>query len=150
MPTVIACLPFKFNDGGRAAAGYKGTTGDCVTRAIAIATGKPYQEIYDMINEAAKFERTGKRKRNKSNARTGVYRGTQDRVMKALGWIWTPTMKIGSGCTVHLRAGELPRGRLVVTVSGHCTAVVNGVLHDTYDCSRDGTRCVYGYWKEPT
>lgn len=25
-------------------------------------------------------------------------------------------------------------------------AVVDGVLHDTFDCSRGGTRCVYGYY----
>jgi hypothetical protein len=31
------------NDGGRADAGFRGETGDCVTRAIAIATGKPYR-----------------------------------------------------------------------------------------------------------
>lgn len=37
-------MDFVFHDGGRAAAGYKGKTGDCVTRSIAIATGKPYQE----------------------------------------------------------------------------------------------------------
>ena len=37
------------NDGGRAAVGYKGQAGDCVTRAIAIATGKPYQEVYDAL-----------------------------------------------------------------------------------------------------
>ena len=30
-----------YNDGGRTAAGFKGETGDCVTRAIAIATGLP-------------------------------------------------------------------------------------------------------------
>ena len=23
----------------------------------------------------------------------------------------------------------------------------DGVVHDTYDPSRDGTRCVYGYWR---
>ena len=43
-----------YDDGGRAAAGFKGTTGDCVTRAIAIATGKPYREVYDALNELAK------------------------------------------------------------------------------------------------
>ena len=26
----------------------------------------------------------------------------------AIGWVWTPTMQIGSGCTVHLHADELP------------------------------------------
>ena len=60
-----------YDDGGRAKAGFKGKTGDCVCRAIAIATGKPYKEVYDLINEFAESERTGKRKRKKSNARTG-------------------------------------------------------------------------------
>jgi hypothetical protein len=138
---------FRYNDGGRAAAGYKGQTGDCVVRSIAIATGLPYQKVYDLVNEAAKCERTGTRKRGKSNARTGVYKTSIHRVMKSLGWVWTPTMQIGSGCTVHLRADELPPGRLVVSVSKHLTAVIDGVIHDTHDCSRRGTRCVYGYWR---
>lgn len=138
---------FQFDDGGRAAAGYTGKAGDCVVRAIAIATGRPYQQIYDLVNRAAVHERTGKRKRGVSNARTGVYRTSIRRVMKTLGWMWTPTMQIGSGCTVHLRRDELPPGRLVVSVSKHLTAVIDGVIHDTHDCSRRGTRCVYGYWQ---
>lgn len=32
-------MTFVYDDGGRSAAGFKGKTGDCVTRAIAIATG---------------------------------------------------------------------------------------------------------------
>ena len=39
------------DDGGRAAAGYVGNTGDCVTRSIAIATGLPYKEVYDALAE---------------------------------------------------------------------------------------------------
>jgi hypothetical protein len=59
-------------------------------------------------------------------------------------------MRIGSGCTVHLRADELPPGRLIVNVSRHTVAVIDGVIHDTYDPSRDGTRCVYGYFQAAT
>jgi hypothetical protein len=140
---------FQFDDGGRLAAGYQGKAGDCVVRAIAIATGLRYQQIYEMVNGAAVYERTGKRKRGKSDARTGVYKTSINRVMKSLGWVWTPTMRIGSGCTVHLRADELPAGRLVVSVSKHLTAVIDGVIRDTHDCSRRGTRCVYGYWQPP-
>ena len=40
-------LELKINDGGRAAAGYKGQAGDCVVRSIAIATGMNYQKVYD-------------------------------------------------------------------------------------------------------
>jgi hypothetical protein len=29
-------------------------------------------------------------------------------------------------------------------------AVIDGVIHDTYDPSRDGKRCVYGYFTKET
>lgn len=141
-------MKFVHNDGGRLAAGYKGKSGDCVCRSIAIATGKPYQEAYDAINDLGARERTGKRKRGKSSARTGVYKQTVRRYMESIGWTWTPTMHIGQGCKVHLREYELPKGRLVVNVSHHSTAVIDGVIHDTHDCSRNGTRCVYGYYSK--
>jgi hypothetical protein len=139
-------MRFSYDDGGRAAAGFKGTTGDCVCRAIAIATERPYREVYDLINEYAKSERKSKRKRGKSNARTGVYKDCIRKVMDHYGWTWVPTMQIGQGCKVHLKDGELPVGRLVVSLSKHETAVIDGVIHDIYDPSRDGTRCVYGYY----
>jgi hypothetical protein len=65
--------------------------------------------------------------------------------LSELGWVWTPTMTIGSGCQVHLRADELPPGRLICKVSKHLVAVIDGVIHDTHDPSRDGARCVYGF-----
>lgn len=136
------------NDGGREAAGYKGTTRDCVCRAIAIATEKPYQEVYDLINEFAKREKPrGKTKR--SHARTGVQKTTIRRIMAHLGWIWVPTMLVGQGCKVHLDGAELPKGRLVVSCSRHTVAVIDGVIHDAYDPSREGKRCVYGYFHKP-
>lgn len=139
---------FQYNDGGRAAAGYKGKAGDCVTRAIAIAAGLPYQTVYDMVNAAAETEKLPNKVRGsgKSSARTGVYKPTIRAIMKSLGWKWVPTMKVGRGCKVHLRPDELPNGRLVVNVSKHSVAVIDGVIQDTYDCSRSGTRCVYGYF----
>lgn len=139
-------MEFQYNDGGRKQSGYKGNTGDCATRAIAIATGKPYQEVYDKINVMGKVEKTSKRRRGKTNARTGVHGHTMRKYMENIGWKWIPTMFIGKGCKVHLRADELPRGRIIVSLSKHYAAVIDGVLNDTYDCSRDGTRCVYGYW----
>jgi hypothetical protein len=163
------------DDGGRAAAGFKGSTGDCACRAAAIATGQPYATVYAALNLAASRER---RIKGRSSAREGVHKATMRRYMASLGWTWTPTMRIGSGCTVHLRADELPTGRLVVAVSKHYTAVIDGVIHDTFDPSdrpvtvysrntlenipRGATRmdngdwmyaperCVYGYWSAPS
>lgn len=139
-------MNYTYNDGGRAAAGFKGNAGDCVTRAISIATGKPYQEVYDAINAVSATERRGSRKRGMSSARTGVHKPTTRRYMESIGWQWIPTMQIGSGCKVHLRADELPPGRLVVMVSRHAVAVIDGIVHDTHDSTRDGNRCVYGYY----
>lgn len=142
-------MNFIFNDGGRAAAGFKQKKhcGDCVCRAIAIATQRPYSEIYALILHYAKQERTSKRKRSISDPEKGVYRNTHSKVMALLGWEWVPTMGIGTGCKVHLCADELPQGRIVVDVSHHFTAVIDGVIHDTHDPSRGGTRCVYGYYR---
>lgn len=140
-------IEFVEDDGGRAAAGYRGQAGDCAVRAAAIATGWDYEDVYQSINLAAQDERPrGSRKR--SNARTGVWPGTLGKVLAVDGFEWVPTMGIGTGCTVHLSSDELPSGRLVVRVSRHFAAVIDGVLHDTHDCSRDGLRCVYGFWRQ--
>lgn len=134
-----------YNDGGRASAGFRGKTGDCVTRAIAIASGHNYRDIYDLINDvAADRQRTAKGK--KSSARTGVHKVVYAPILAELGFIWTPTMSIGSGTTVHLRADELPDGRIIARCTRHLCAMIDGVIHDTNNPSRDGTRCVYGYW----
>jgi hypothetical protein len=158
-------MRYIYDDGGRKAAGYKGFTGDCCVRAFAIASGRPYQEIYDLVNELAAKERGKKR----SNARTGVHSKTAHRLAYEIApdwWkiecggqrgFWTPTMKIGQGCKVHLTEDELPEGRLVVRVSKHYTAVIDGVIHDTHNpqrttietcggVERQYERCVYGYW----
>lgn len=142
-------MKFQFNDGGRASEGFrhKKHCGDCVCRAISIATQRPYSEIYALILHYAKQERTSKRKRSISDPEKGVYRNTHSKVMDLLGWEWVPTMGIGTGCKMHLCAAELPQGRIVVNVSHHFTAVVDGVINDTYDPSRGGTRCVYGYYR---
>jgi hypothetical protein len=131
-----------YDDGGRLAAGYKGIARDCVTRAIAIATRRRYQTVYD---ELANYPRRSKLKKS---PRDGVYTKTKwfKDYMQSLGFVWTPTMGIGTGCKVHLRHGELPDGRLVVEVSRHSVAVINGTIYDNHDPSRGGTRCVYGYW----
>jgi hypothetical protein len=138
-------IPFVYDDGGREAAGYRGYAGDCGVRSVAIAAALPYQEVYDAINVHAQRERP-RGGRFRSNARTGVNRATMKWYLEELGWHWTPTMGIGTGCTVHLRADELPMGRLIVSLSRHYAAVIDGVLHDNHDSSRDGMRCVYGIW----
>ena len=149
-------MELKIDDGGRAAAGYKGKAGDCVIRSLAIVTNYSYQKIYDDLYKAnQEFRIISKTKLAKSlkqkndSPRTGTHRVVLKKYLKKLGWNWTPTMFIGQGCKVHLKKKELPCGTLLVSCSKHITVVKDGILYDTYDCSRNGTRCVYGYWTKP-
>ena len=141
------------DDGGREAAGFKGKAGDCVTRAVAIASRRPYLEVYNRFANGNAAQRITKRskdsKAGKRTARDGIStrRKWFGDYMRELGFEWVPTMRIGQGCTVHLRSDELPGDRLVVSVSRHMVAMIDGVIHDTYDPSRAGTRCVYGYYR---
>jgi len=146
----VTALGFQHDDGGRADAGWRGGAGDCTTRAVAIALELAYQEAYDARNLAALTERPRKG-RKRSSARNGVHVRTLRRWLDAMGWVWTPTMSIGSGCRVHLRRDELPdTGPVICNVSRHIVTVIDGVIHDTVPgVDRDGTRCVYGYWTPP-
>ena len=129
-------MDFVYSDGGRSKYFKAEHVSDCVIRAVANATGKDYKEVYDEI----KLFNKGK------SCRNGTPKDVTRKYIESLGYKWVPTMKIGSGCKVHLDKDELPTGTLIVSVSRHLTCVKDGVIYDTFDCSRCGTRCVYGYW----
>ena len=140
-------MKFNYNDGGREAAGFKGKTGDCVVRAIAIAMGRPYEDVYNDINATAQECERGAKK-SKANGGVFVKKTWFKDYMTSRGWRFVPTMSIGSGCKVHLKSEELPTGTIICSVSKHYTTVIDGVINDIYDPSRNGTRCVYGYWTQ--
>ncbi len=146
-------LGFQFNDGGREAAGFKGGAGDCVVRAIAIAAELPYMQVYEDLRIAnaayaeLRNDKLARRLSEKgSSPRNGNHRNVFHDYILGHGFEWVPTMKIGAGCQVHLLANELVEGRLIVKVSKHLSAVIDGVIHDTHNPSRGGSRCVYGYY----
>jgi hypothetical protein len=146
------------DDGGRRqsglARGRRDRIGDCVVRAIAIAAQMPYRDVHDALTAAtvrhvaaggsdwARLVRRHGRVRH-FHADHGVADEVFGPYLKSLGWRFKPT----KGKGVHLRADELPRGRLIVQVPKHLVAVVDGVIHDTDDCSNEGRRCVQGFWR---
>jgi hypothetical protein len=143
-------MKFIYDDGGRKEAGFKGKAGDCVCRAISIASGSPYIEVWQRLADSSYGQRSSSRtKKKERTADKGINtrRKWFKEYMRNVGFVWVPTMHLGSGCVVHLRDGELPMGRLVVAISKHYVAVIDGVIYDTHDCSRDGNRCVYGYYQ---
>ena len=110
-------------------------------RAIAIATEQKFEDVQAEITRMLKH--TAKWRNGKPKRAVACYE-----YLAKQGWHWTTTMTIGSGCKVHLTADELPVGRLIVKISKRLVAVIDGTIHDTTDPSRDGKRCVYGYWSK--
>lgn len=144
-------MEFIYSDGGRSKYFKATNVGDCVTRAICNATGKDYKEVYDRLKQLATQESTKRHRGGKrSSVRDGVFKETWKKYLAEIGWVHVSTMGVGTGIQVHLNEEELPNDIvMIVQVSKHLTCVKNGVLYDTYDCTRDGERGVYGYWRAP-
>ena len=129
-------MKWVYDDGGRKEYFDASRVGDCVTRAIAIASNTDYKATYDKIRDICGY-----------SPRNGVNKSDTKKVVEAFGGVWHSCMSVGSGCKTHLKDGEVPmNGRIVCSLSKHLTAVIDGVIHDTFDPSRDGSRCVYGFW----
>ena len=127
-------LELQVNDGGRAAAGYKGKAGDCVVRSIAIATGIAYSEVYeDLYKENEEFRNTSRTKLAKSlkqkndSPRSGTHRVVLKKYLQKLGWNWTPTMFIGQGCKIHLKKEELLQYTLIMMTLEHMKTQLRGL-----------------------
>src|SRR6478609_7426753 len=98
-------MNFQYNDGGRATAGFKGSSNDCVVRAIAIAAELSYAQVYSDLGIIAKNTRRRNRKgikgRNKQfTPAQGLDKRVYEPYLFELGWCWEPCMQIGSGCKV--------------------------------------------------
>ena len=126
-------MKWNYNDGGRKLAGFKGSTGDCVTRAIAIATGKPYKEVYnDLFTRAKEYSKTRRNKIAKSiqkygaTPRNGMWKEIYRPYLESLGWKY----KVG-----NVKLNEFPAGTYICSVRKHLTVVKDGELYDTWDCS---------------
>jgi hypothetical protein len=125
-----------YNDGGRFEAGYKGHTGDCVTRAIAIGMKMEYREVYHLVRHRLKYRPKKMRRGRETNSpRDGVHPILVERIITELGWEWVPLAQ--KGYAVDLKPNQLPKGRIIVAMPGHLTTVIDGVVHDTWDASQD-------------
>jgi hypothetical protein len=140
-------------DGGRRAAGYGEPKGDCVARAIAIATEKPYTEVFEALKAAsADYVKRWpdsvtagliKRSRSGGDPASGCFDAVSGRYLRSIGWEYTRLRE-----RVFLRADQLPRGRLIAAINRHYVAVIDGVIHDIYDSGEGGKRPVKGYWSK--
>lgn len=126
-------------DGGRAAAGYKGKTGDCAVRAVAVALGLDYKAAYnELAAENAKI--TGVK-----SCRNGIWKSALEAVLARYGWEWRSAPKFEGR---HARAADFTTAAgysdfIIARMGRHFVAVLDGAVHDSWNSSH---RAVYGYW----
>lgn len=150
-------VKYVYHDGGRAAAGFKGKrASDCVARAIAIATGLPYREVYDRLAEGNQTQRVTKRvSKRRAGRRTASEGINTDRkwfndYMSELGFEWYTFTEIGRPSRIRLTDDEslalIPKGKVILSMRGHVAALIDGVLYDAFNSSTQMSDVVYGYW----
>ena len=119
-------IGYEFDDGGREAAGYRGSARDCAARALAIASGADYRDCYAALAEAnARYEANGRR-----SARNGIDRRASDRVKKAFGFT---KVKLPKGPRPTYTEAYERYGDCMVTTTRHICAIIDGTLRDTFD-----------------
>ena len=129
-------IGYKFNDGGRADAGFKGDAGDCVARAIAILLDLPYEEARVAVAEerAVEFDRLVKRGKRPSgprySANAGVPRNVTYKVFTKLG---LTKVKLPKGPCPTYNEAWWRYGDCIVSTNKHVCAIVGGYLCDTFD-----------------
>ena len=142
-------MRYTFNDGGRSNY-FKGRTGDCVVRAIAIGADLDYKEVYDLIHKRQKEWANKSRSkaaikcRKNPSPRSGVFKQVYKPLLKELGFEWVSTCEVGSSNRIYLNSNDLPNGTLIVNTRRHLSCVKDRVLHDSHSQSLGDM--VYGYW----
>ncbi|MEM8734003.1 MAG: DUF2786 domain-containing protein [Planctomycetota bacterium] len=134
-------MEFVWNDGGRAAAGFVGTTNDCVVRALSIATGIAYRTVYEHFQQAAR-----------QSPRKGMPVELVSRFLEEREW--TRVTAAGESLQLVDRECGLPKGVVVAHVSRssercqHLTTLVDRVVHDTWN-PIDDDYLLQCYWTPP-
>ena len=125
-------MPFRYYN----AHPYNRLVDDCVKRSIALTTGISYKDVKKGLNEHKKI--TGAKAFNE--------KGNPESYMEnALGFPRTIAQKRSDGTreTVEEFARSHTKGRYVVSVVGHWTACIDGIIYDTWDCSKERSLSYY-------
>lgn len=143
-------VPFVHNDGGRLAAGFKGSAGDCGVRAAAIVSRRSYREVYDELfaMQCEYISRKRKLKNKKASPRNGVYRDVLHDYMTANGATYIAFAGIGKPpIRVFQVAAHYSQRRLILRLARHYSTLIDGCNHDTW--YQHPEKRVYSIWIMP-
>ena len=102
-------------------------TNDCVIRAISLAEDKTWNETYEELSEIAQ--------------RNGILFDDVEFVEPLLD------SRYSRVCYKNKYVGDFveqnPKGTYLITMNGHITCAINGVLYDTFDCRNRIMLCAW-------
>ena len=101
---------------------------DCVVRAISVAEDKSWNETYEELSDLAQIE--------------GVLLDDVEFIENYLDKRYIRECHYSKSVGEFLE--EFPTGTYLITMKGHITTIIDGVLYDTFDC-RD--RRMWCAWK---
>ena len=143
-----------YNDGGRSNYFSGKHAGDCVTRAVAIASGIDYLKVYNVIARGNSKDPKKNRHRGEKSARNGVRTRSKwfRKQMQDWGWVFKECKTYEN---ITLGSSKIPKGNIICWVDRHYVAVIDGVVNDTFNPdetkkirlrNKDGKLLVKGYW----
>lgn len=119
----------------------RGEVTECAARAIAIASGDPYLDVYTELVRLAHSEDSTP----PGSRRHTVRKRTIRRYMQQAGYRWVPTLGEEGGYGAAIHPAALPASGIVVSLVDRLVAVISGVTHDTH-YSPDERLHALGYW----
>ncbi len=105
-------------------------TDDCVKRAIVVVTGMDYSKVQRALNEYKMV--TGAKSFNSIKNLQYV-----EDVLKAEKITFQSNLTAGEFCRKH------PTGRYILDMESHWSACVDGIIYDTWDCSKNVVNFAY-------
>ena len=113
--------------------------GDCVKRAITTAAQMDYHEVQLELNRHKKL--TGAKSFNEDkNWKSYVENVLNGRKLSFPAAKGMPRMNGERFCKAY------PKGRYILSMAGHLSCCVDGVIYDTWDCQE---KCVYQAYRIP-
>ncbi len=134
--------PFVKTDGGRSDDKRRPHKGDCVIRAVALATGIAYSECYDELEDFYGKSRGGMNIKNWIDLQH--YNETN---FRGFSFHWVPFKAVKGQKRMNpvTFCQQFKDGTYIARTAKHVFAVIDGVIHDSWKQRKH--RCIYGAWK---
>lgn len=150
-------FPYIHNDGGRQLAGFTGTEGDCMCRAICNVTGLAYGPVYrtlagfNMTHTPTKTLDVDFRDQCLIAGRNDLAYGVMSCDPRFIAYMHSLGFSYKDYERQTKRLASMPAtGRHVLILRAHATALIDGQIVDQWDCTQDQQCRQWGVYEKYT